>query len=174
MGPLLQLFFKDMWGYRSSHLSRFELKRISQNEAQLVSWAGQLGSALQPGMVVALQGPLGAGKTTWVRAMLRRLGVSGPVKSPTYALLEPYDLGELYFYHFDFYRINSPLELEDAGFRDCFDGHAICVVEWPEKAAGWLPAVDLVVHIELNEDSRNISLRAESSRGEECLKCMGL
>lgn len=154
-------------------MHRFELKRVSQDESQLVSWAGDLAKVLKPGMVVTLEGPLGAGKTTWVRAMLRSLGVKGAVKSPTYALLEPYDLGELYFYHFDFYRINSPLELEDAGFRDCFDGHAICLVEWPEKAAGWMPAVDLSVHIEMDGDRRNISLQAQSMRGSECLELMG-
>lgn len=104
--------------------------------------------------------------------MLRSLGVKGPVKSPTYALLEPYDLGELYCYHFDFYRINSSQELEDAGFRECFDGHAICLVEWPEKAGAWLPPVDVSVQIEISGPGRNITIVAGSPRGTECLKRM--
>jgi tRNA threonylcarbamoyladenosine biosynthesis protein TsaE len=173
LGLFLQLKLQGLvMGYRRSHLDQFQLTRINQDESHLVDWASRLAGLLRPGMVVALEGPLGAGKTTWARAMLRSLGVTGPVKSPTYALLEPYDLGELYFYHFDFYRIESPLELEDAGFRECFDGHAICLVEWPEKAGAWLPPVDLRIQLEISGESRNITLVAQSARGRACLEQM--
>ncbi len=99
--------------------------------------------------IIELHGPLGAGKTTFTRHLLRALGVAGTVKSPTYTLMEPYEAdathGGLAIAHFDFYRFDDPNEWADAGFRDVFAAPGLKLVEWPEKAEGLLPAADLVV-----------------------------
>ena len=107
--------------------------------------------ALRPALreaFVELHGPLGAGKTTFVRHLLHRLGVTGRVKSPTYAVMEPYALPGGAVSHFDFYRFNDPQEWEDAGFRDVFAAPGLKLAEWPEKAAELLPPADLQIHIE--------------------------
>ncbi|MFM9916898.1 MAG: tRNA (adenosine(37)-N6)-threonylcarbamoyltransferase complex ATPase subunit type 1 TsaE [Rhizobacter sp.] len=99
--------------------------------------------------VIELHGTLGAGKTTFVRHLLRAFGVTGHVKSPTYAVVEPYTLPGLDIWHFDFYRFEDPQEFEDAGFRDVFAGPGLKLVEWPERAAGLLPPCDLRIDIEM-------------------------
>jgi tRNA threonylcarbamoyladenosine biosynthesis protein TsaE len=128
-----------------------------------------LAATLAPGLVITLEGDLGAGKTSLVRAMLRALGHSGPVKSPTYALVELYKLSSLCLYHFDFYRFNDPEEFLDAGLAEYFSEDAVCCVEWPDKAAGVLPPVDLVVAFVIHGGVRDVFLQARSTRGETCL-----
>ena len=96
---------------------------------------------------IELHGNLGAGKTSFVRHLLRALGVAGPIKSPTYAVMEPYALPGLAIWHFDFYRFEDPQEFEDAGFREVFASVGLKLVEWPERAVGLLPACDLRVEI---------------------------
>lgn len=119
---------------------------------------------------VELRGPLGAGKTTFVRHLLRALGVSGRVKSPSYAVVEPYELPGLNCWHFDFYRFNDPREWEDAGFRDVFAAPGLKLAEWPEKAQGWLPPADLRIDIEpVSDDSRTVTFEAGTPRGTELL-----
>ena len=119
---------------------------------------------------IALHGDLGAGKTTLVRHLLRALGAEGRIKSPTYAVVEPYELPGLDAWHFDFYRFDDPREWEDAGFRDLFAGAGLKLAEWPEKAAALLPAADLDIHIEVAEDERrHVTLRANTARGRELL-----
>ncbi|HMW24830.1 MAG TPA: tRNA (adenosine(37)-N6)-threonylcarbamoyltransferase complex ATPase subunit type 1 TsaE, partial [Burkholderiaceae bacterium] len=119
---------------------------------------------------VELHGPLGAGKTTFARHLLRALGVAGRVKSPTYAVMEPYELPGGMVWHFDFYRFNDPQEWEDAGFRDVFASRGLKLAEWPEKAEGLLPAPDLRVDIEpLEADKRRVTLAACTPRGLELL-----
>jgi tRNA threonylcarbamoyladenosine biosynthesis protein TsaE len=139
------------------------------NEVASVSLAAQLAPCLPPGVVVYLDGDLGAGKTTLVRAMLRALGHTGPVKSPTYALVEVYVISSLYWYHFDFYRFNHPEEFVDAGLGEYFRSDSICLVEWPDKAAGCVPAADLVVALRIAGDGRCARLSAVSDEGERCL-----
>ena len=97
-----------------------------------------LAAGLEPGLTIYMSGELGAGKTTLARGILRGLGHAGRVKSPSFALVEPYTFSKLYLYHFDFYRFTDPRELGDAGFRDYFNPDSVCLVEWPENAAGML------------------------------------
>jgi len=120
---------------------------------------------------VELHGPLGAGKTTFARHLLRALGVAGRVKSPTYAVMEPYETHAGAVWHFDFYRFNDPQEWEDAGFRDIFAGPGLKLAEWPEKAAGLLPPADLSITIEpLENDARRVTLAAGTPRGQELVR----
>ena len=120
---------------------------------------------------VELQGDLGAGKTTLVRHLLRALGVQVRIKSPTFAVVEPYELPGLNLWHFDFYRFSDPREWADAGFRDIFASPGLKLAEWPEKAAGCVPLADLVVHLEVNEDeTRQVTLKAQTALGSALLK----
>ena len=119
---------------------------------------------------IALHGTLGAGKTTFARHLLRALGASGRIKSPTYALMEPYDLPGGPAWHFDFYRFDEPAEWEDAGFREVFAGPGLKLVEWPERAEGLLPTPDLVLHIDAGADEqRTVRIDALTPRGLELI-----
>lgn len=106
-----------------------------------------------------------------MRHLLRALGAQGRIKSPTYAVVEPYELPGLAAWHFDFYRFDDPREWEDAGFRDIFAARGLKLAEWPEKAAALLPIADLDIHIALGDDDacRRVTLRAHSPRGRELL-----
>lgn len=120
---------------------------------------------------IKLHGTLGAGKTTFVRHLLRALGVSGRIKSPSYAIVEPYDLPDgPGVWHFDFYRFGDPREWEDAGFRDLFASPGLKLVEWPDKAAGLLPTPDLTLSIDLDaEGTRTVHWRAGTPLGADLL-----
>ncbi len=120
---------------------------------------------------VQLHGDLGAGKTTLVRHLLHALGVQGRVKSPTYTVVEPYELPGLSIWHFDFYRFADPREWEDAGFRDLFASPGLKLAEWPENAAAFLPSADLEIHIAVWADaSRHIRLLAHTAAGRALLQ----
>ncbi len=121
------------------------------------------------GLVIALEGSLGAGKTTLVRALLRAAGVTGPIKSPTFAVLEPYVVAHLDFYHFDFYRFSDAAEFSDIGFRELFGPGKICVMEWPERVAGRLPAPDLRLVLRVAGEGRELFMEATSECGASCL-----
>ena len=119
---------------------------------------------------IELRGPLGAGKTSFARHLLQALGVTGRVKSPTYAVMEAYDLPGLVVRHFDFYRFNDAQEWEDAGFRDVFAAPGLKLAEWPEKAEGLLPTPDLRIHIDpAAGDARDVTLQAFTARGQALL-----
>lgn len=120
------------------------------------------------GLTVYLDGNLGAGKTTLVRGMLRALGVTGAVKSPSYTLLEPYEVSRLHLYHFDFYRFKNPQEFADAGFSEYFGPGAVCLVEWPGKAGEFLPAPDLRIALQVAEPGRIASVIANTEIGTAC------
>ena len=130
-----------------------------------------LAKAVRGGMVVALRGDLGTGKTTLVRGVLRALGWTGPVKSPTYALVEYYPFSSLYLYHFDFYRFTDPSEWDTAGLAECFRSDSACLVEWPERVAELLPPADLdltLVHTPGNVGGRNLFVDSTSAAGRQC------
>jgi tRNA threonylcarbamoyladenosine biosynthesis protein TsaE len=141
------------------------------DESACAAWAGEL--ARRPALrdaCIELHGPLGAGKTTFVRHLLHALGVQGRIKSPTYAVLEQYALPGLDILHFDFYRFADPREWDDAGFRELFAQPGLKLCEWPERAAGRLPTADLRLHIEpLEGDSRQVTVHAGTVRGLELL-----
>lgn len=134
----------------------------------------RLAGIVAPGLRIYLRGPLGAGKTTLVRALLHALGHAGRVKSPSYTLVEPYTISSLYLYHFDFYRFQDPNEWIDSGFRELFASDAICLVEWPDKAAGLLPNPDLSVAIAPDQKGRRLTISAGSPLGELCVSAMKL
>ncbi len=122
---------------------------------------------------IELRGDLGAGKTTLVRHLLHALGVQGRIKSPTYAVVEPYELPDLNIWHFDFYRLDHPQEWEDAGFRDIFASPGLKLAEWPEKAAGFAPLADLVIGLEVSVDeSRLVTLAAQTAAGFALLQAI--
>ena len=121
------------------------------------------------GLQIGLSGDLGAGKTALVRAMLRTLGVSGLVKSPTYALVEPYAVSSLDFYHFDFYRFSDPANFGSSGFRELFGPGRLCAIEWPERAGDRLPTSDISITLKVEGDGRLASLAAASELGQTCL-----
>lgn len=116
-----------------------------------------------------LRGDLGAGKTALVRALLRALGVRGPVKSPTFTLLEPYVVSRLDFYHFDFYRFSDPAEFSAAGFRELLGPGAVHAIEWPQRAQAQLPPPDLVIELEIEGNARVAQCTATSTAGATCL-----
>lgn len=122
-------------------------------------------------MLVALHGDLGAGKTTLVRCLLRELGVQGRIKSPTYAVVEPYVTAGMHVWHFDFYRFGDPREWEDAGLRDIFASPGPKLVEWPEKAAGMLPQADWHLYLTAQDDGvRRVEIQAGTPAGETLLQ----
>jgi len=119
---------------------------------------------------IALHGDLGAGKTTLVRHLLHALGVTGRIKSPTYAVVEPYELPALNIWHFDFYRFADPREWEDAGFRDIFASTGLKLAEWPEKAAAMLPCADLdITLLTTSNATREVTLTAHTPIGAALL-----
>ena len=129
-----------------------------EDEAAMMAFGGKLADDLTEGGIVLLKGDLGAGKTTLVRGLLRHLGHQGIVKSPTYTLVEPYELKDRKVYHFDLYRLGDPEELEYMGGRDYWECGALCLIEWPEQAKGYLPEADLTLEISYQDTGRSISI----------------
>jgi len=142
---------------------------VVADEAAMVLLGGELARACAGGEVIFLEGELGMGKTTLARGLLRALGHRGAVKSPTYTLVEPYELAGGTVYHFDLYRLGAAEELEFMGIRDYFGENATCLVEWPERGLGGLPAPDIVARITRQAAGRCVALCGASDRGQSVL-----
>ena len=160
------------------------LKQYCRQEAETASLAQRLAASIQEFMKhspkahlnISLEGDLGAGKTTFARHLIQGLGYTGKVKSPTYTLCEPYELQSnqqaFTAHHFDLYRMRDPLEWQEAGFAEYFDVPGFCLIEWPEKAAGTLPAFDIRIQLMAGEDEneRAIVINALSEQGKKILE----
>ena len=149
-------------------------KRNLPDQAATEAFGEQLAAACEGGLLVFLHGQLGAGKTTLVRGFLRARGHSGPVKSPTYTLVEPYTTAQGNVYHLDLYRLADAEELEWIGIRDLFEDESICLIEWPEQGAGILPQPDLRVYLRVEGSGREIRVEAASPRGEQLVRIVTL
>ena len=148
------------------------LERIFEldDEAAMDTFGGRLAAQITDRTMLTLSGDLGAGKTTLARGILHGLGHRGSVKSPTYTVVEPYDLPLGRVYHFDLYRLDDPEELEFLGFRDYLNDGFLCMLEWPEKGAGYLDSVDLTVVIDVRRRGRKLALAAYSEAGAVILQ----
>ncbi len=142
------------------------------DSAATESLGASLAECAVDGVLLFLHGNLGAGKTTLVRGYLHRLGHRGAVKSPTYTLVEPYDLEGRRVYHFDLYRLGDPEELEFLGLRDYLAGDAHCLVEWPEQGGDILPVPDLHLFLDYQPNGRLARLQAATERGGRLLACL--
>ncbi len=146
------------------------IERLLASEQELIALAARFAKKSNRDLVIFLRGDLGAGKTTFARGFLRGCGIEGIVKSPTYTLVEPYQFDdEKMCYHFDLYRLAHGEELEFTGARDHFDGRSTCLVEWPEKAEGFLPAPDIDCQLEYHPQGRRASFFGVSDKGKELM-----
>jgi tRNA threonylcarbamoyladenosine biosynthesis protein TsaE len=137
------------------------------DESQQMALAATVAKHLKTSFVMLLKGDLGVGKTTFARGFIQSSGFDGVVKSPTYTLVEPYPISENRMcYHFDLYRLSNPEELEFTGARDYFNENDVCLVEWPEKAEGFLPTADWVCEFSHLNEGRDLAITALSDRGE--------
>ncbi|MEO8626508.1 MAG: tRNA (adenosine(37)-N6)-threonylcarbamoyltransferase complex ATPase subunit type 1 TsaE [Betaproteobacteria bacterium] len=147
--------------------------RVSlHSEVDSLELGSALATVLSSGQRLYLSGDLGAGKTTIVRGILFALGYDGRVKSPTFTLVELYKLSSIYLHHFDFYRFDAPEDWADAGFREAFNEHNVCVVEWPEKAGNSLPRADLHIYLEYAETGRLARIVAGTDAGLQCIQTL--
>jgi tRNA threonylcarbamoyladenosine biosynthesis protein TsaE len=144
------------------------------DEAATLALGSAFADAAQAGAVVFLSGDLGAGKTTFSRGLMRGLGFTGSVKSPTYTLVEPYELPQLTVYHFDLYRLHDPEELEFMGVRDYFEPGNLCLVEWPEKGGALLPKPDISITIQVVNTGRLAHLVAHGAHGDSILRKLNI
>lgn len=153
-------------------------KDFLRDEAGTQALGVALARVLAPGLSLHLHGDLGAGKTFITRALLHAAGYEGRVKSPTYTLVEPYTVTlngrPVELMHFDLYRMGSPEEFIEAGFREHFGADKVCVVEWPEQAAGLIPRADIDVFLAVEGEGRAVELRANSALGASCLEKLHL
>ncbi|MDP9500921.1 tRNA (adenosine(37)-N6)-threonylcarbamoyltransferase complex ATPase subunit type 1 TsaE [Bisgaard Taxon 45] len=152
-----------------SHYSQF-----IPNESAMCQFGHRIVEAINnvdsnKAITVYLNGELGAGKTTLSRGIIQALGHQGNVKSPTYTLVEEYQLPKKTVYHFDLYRLSDPEELEFMGIRDYFNANSLCLIEWAEKGQEMLSAADLLIHIHYVDSARNIELIANSPLGEKII-----
>lgn len=131
------------------------------NETDMLSLGKRIAANSKPGDLIYLHGELGAGKTTLVRGLLYALGITGAIKSPTFTLVETYQVDNLHLFHFDLYRLTDPKELLAIGLSDYLTEDAICLIEWPEKAEDYLPEANLYCTIEIPEtgEGRWVTLR---------------
>ncbi len=149
--------------------SQHTFTRTLSDADATVAMGQQLSQAIKGGCVIFLHGDLGAGKTTLTRGVVQGFGHTGKVKSPTYTLVEPYELADKQVYHFDLYRLADPEELEFMGIRDYFNTDSVCLIEWPQKGAGLLPEADLLITMAYLDEQRTITMRAMTENGVSVL-----
>lgn len=149
------------------------------NEQATLEFGRLLAEHIPSGMNIYLHGDLGAGKTTLVRGLVQYFLPSAKVKSPTYTLVEDYELADSaksislhHIHHFDLYRLSDPEELEYLGGRDYFSRESLCLVEWPERGTGWLPAADIEITLEYQVDGRNVIAESHSEKGKTLLSAL--
>lgn len=146
-----------------------------QSESEMMAFASDIASAIRHHTDVKqihLVGDLGAGKTTFSRGFIRAFGYQGRVKSPTYTLVEPYDINELTIFHFDLYRLADPEELEFIGIRDYSEMHHLSLIEWPAKGEGLLPPFDIQITIEFTEQGRSIVVKGGTAAGNRLIRTL--
>jgi tRNA threonylcarbamoyladenosine biosynthesis protein TsaE len=145
------------------------MKRLLRNQAETLELGAELFRSMQQPLKIFLYGDLGSGKTTLVRGFLRAAGYNGPVKSPTFTLVEEYQFPEWRCVHFDLYRLNDPEELEWIGIREYFDGRCLCFIEWPDRGSGFLPPPDLSIRLSHAGEGRIAELDPQGPAGQELL-----
>ena len=144
------------------------------DEQAMTDFGARIARVTQGHGLIFLEGDLGAGKTTLSRGIIRGLGHVGAVKSPTFTLVEPYEIGSMRAFHFDLYRLVDPEELEFLGIRDYFEDDALCLIEWPDKGAGFLPKPDLTITIAAHGSGRSLKILPQGSRGESWCAALAL
>ncbi|MFJ2283457.1 tRNA (adenosine(37)-N6)-threonylcarbamoyltransferase complex ATPase subunit type 1 TsaE [Pseudomonas sp. NPDC087803] len=144
------------------------------DEQAMSDFGARIARVTQGHGLIFLVGNLGMGKTTLSRGIIRGLGHVGAVKSPTFTLVEPYEIGEVRAFHFDLYRLVDPEELEFLGIRDYFEDDALCLIEWPDKGAGFLPKPDLTITISPQDSGRSLKILSQGSRGEAWCAALAL
>ena len=144
------------------------------DEQAMSDFGARIARVTQGHGLIFLEGNLGMGKTTLSRGIIRGLGHVGSVKSPTFTLVEPYEIGDIRAFHFDLYRLVDPEELEYLGIRDYFEDDALCLIEWPDKGAGFLPKPDLTITISPQDSGRSLKILSQGSRGEAWCAALAL
>ncbi|WP_336355844.1 tRNA (adenosine(37)-N6)-threonylcarbamoyltransferase complex ATPase subunit type 1 TsaE [Pseudomonas granadensis] len=144
------------------------------DEQAMSDFGARIARVTQGHGLIFLGGNLGMGKTTLSRGIIRGLGHVGAVKSPTFTLVEPYEIGDVRAFHFDLYRLVDPEELEFLGIRDYFEDDALCLIEWPDKGAGFLPKPDLTITISPQDSGRSLKILSQGSRGEAWCAALAL
>ena len=144
------------------------------DEQAMSDFGARIARVTQGHGLIFLEGNLGMGKTTLSRGIIRGLGHVGSVKSPTFTLVEPYEIGDVRAFHFDLYRLVDPEELEFLGIRDYFEDDAMCLIEWPDKGAGFLPKPDLTITISPQDSGRSLKILSQGSRGEAWCAALAL
>ncbi|KAF1026810.1 MAG: tRNA threonylcarbamoyladenosine biosynthesis protein TsaE [Pseudomonas sp.] len=151
-----------------------EVTLFLADEEATVAFGKRIAEVTAGAGLIFLEGDLGAGKTTLSRGIIRGLGHAGAVKSPTFTLVEPYEVGAVRAFHFDLHRLVDPEELEYMGIRDYFDEDALCLIEWPDKGTGFLPKPDLTITITPHEHGRQLKLLPQSARGQTWCSALAL
>ncbi|RKZ54779.1 MAG: tRNA (adenosine(37)-N6)-threonylcarbamoyltransferase complex ATPase subunit type 1 TsaE [Candidatus Parabeggiatoa sp. nov. 3] len=145
------------------------MSQLIPTAAAMEGFGSKLAHACSSRSILHLYGDLGAGKTTLVRGFLRALGHTGTVKSPTYTLVEPYQINGRRIYHFDFYRLGDPEELEYLGIRDYLENDIVCLIEWPEKGGHMTPTADIQIQLHHHAQGRLLALQAKTETGQAIL-----